>query len=110
MTKLCLLITKVPHSPEDVERFCGVARKAREKDMDVSVYLTGDGVYCAKAGYKEGGVQEMVEKGVKIKVNGKDLKARALGGRTVEGVEVLDDFEERFVHETMEEADRVISW
>jgi len=110
MTKLCLLITKNPHSPEDVERFCGVARRAREKEMDVSVYLMGDGVYCAKRGIGEVGVLEMIGKGVKINVSAKDVKARALANRIAEGVDVLEDFEERFVHDMMEGSDRVISW
>jgi sulfur relay protein TusB/DsrH len=88
----------------------GLANKAREDGGEVNIYLLGDGVYNAKSGLKEGTVKAVLEKGAKVRASGPDIKARALSGRVEEGVEILDDFENEFVKEMMENSERVISW
>lgn len=114
MTKLCLLITRPPHSDEGAERICGIARRAKERGIDVTVYMLGDGVLCAKKGQKGYVGRNMkiaLEKGVKIKASSKDLLARAIPPEYVEpGVKVIEGIEGEFVEDVMENADRVISW
>ena len=114
MTRICLLITHPPHSGEDAERMCGLASRAREKGMDVAVYLLGDGVLCAKKGQK-GYVGENLKRalanGVSIHASSRDLKARAVAGEQVEpGVSMEDDLEGLFVEDSMERANRVVTW
>jgi sulfur relay protein TusB/DsrH len=81
---------------------------AREAGGDVNIYLLGDGVYNAKSGM--GILKDVLGNGAKVRACGKDVKARALGNRLEEGVEVLDDFENEFVKDMMEGSERVISW
>lgn len=114
MTNICLLITKPPHSDEGAERMCGISRRAREKGFNVTVYMLGDGVLCAKKdqkGYVGKNMKEALKNGVTIKASAKDLQARAILMEHVEpGVEAIEDFEDAFVEDIMENADRVISW
>jgi sulfur relay protein TusB/DsrH len=109
MNKLCLLITKNPHSPADRERVFGPALLAREKGADVTVYLLGDAVYGAKAGLKESGIKEIISKGAKVCAAARDVRARALKSLE-DGVEALEDFDKELVTDMMEDSDRVISW
>ncbi len=114
MTQLTLLITKPPNSNEDAQRMCGISEVARNRGFDVTVYLIGDGVLCAKRGQK--GVigkhmKSALQNGVRIKANASDLLARAiLPEQSEPGVEIIDDLEGEFVEEIMEKSDRVISW
>ncbi|UCH88623.1 MAG: DsrE family protein [Thermoplasmata archaeon] len=114
MARICLLITKPPHSDENAERMCGVSQRARESGMDVAIYLLGDGVLCAKAGqkgYVGDNIRAALENGVSIIACQQDLEARAISKDHVEsGIEISDDFEGIFVEDVMERADRVISW
>ena len=114
MTKICLLITKPPHSDESAERMCGITQAAKEKGMDVTVYLIGDGVLCAKKdqkGYVGQNIKNALENGVAIKAGENDLQARAIPQEHVEsGIEMVSDIEGMFVEDVMENADRVISW
>ena len=52
MAKIALLITKPPHSDEGAERMCGISKRAKEREMDVTIYMLGDGVLCAKKDQK----------------------------------------------------------
>ena len=114
MKHITLLITKPPHSDEGAERMCGISKHAKERDMDVTIYLLGDGVLCAKSdqkGYVGKNMKTALQNGVKIKASSGDLEARAISSDQVEpGVFVIDDLEDEFVEEVMETADRVISW
>lgn len=114
MTNICLLITKPPHSDEGAERMCGISRRARERGFNVTVYMLGDGVLCAKKnqqGYVGKNMKEALKNGVTIKASAKDLQARAIPMEHLEpGVEAIEDFEDAFVEDIMENADRVISW
>ena len=114
MTQVCLLITKPPHSDEGAERMCGISRRARERNMNVTVYLLGDGVLCAKKdqkGYVGQNMRTAIKNGVTIKASAKDLSARAMPSEQIEpGVKVVDDLEDAFIEDMMENADRVISW
>ena len=114
MTRLSVLITKPPHSDEAAERICGMTRRAKEREMEVAIYLLGDGVLCAKSGQKGHigeNMREAIENGVEIMASSKDLRARAVPNGQVEpGVEQVDDLEGHFVEDVMERADRVIAW
>jgi sulfur relay protein TusB/DsrH len=114
MVKVCLLIMKPPHSDESAERMCGIAKKAKEREDEVVVYLIGDGVLCAKKGQKGfvgENLKSALENGVNIKASEKDLSARAISSEYVEtGVEIVGDIENELVEDVMENADRVISW
>ena len=114
MTRLCVLITKPPHSDEAAERICGISQRAKERDMDVAVYMMGDGVLCAKkgqVGYVGKNMKQAMENGVSIRASERDLIARAIPPEQVEvGVEIMNDIESTFVDDIMEHADRVISW
>jgi len=110
MNKLCLLITRLPYSSEDRERMFGLAKKAREDGGDVTVYLLGDGIYNAKSGLEHGPAREVLQAGGKVRASGKDVRARALAGKVEEGVVVLEDFENEFVKDLMENSERVVSW
>jgi sulfur relay protein TusB/DsrH len=93
---------------------CGISHRAKERDMNVAVYLLGDGVLCAKKdqkGYVGKNMKTAIENGVVIKASSKDLLARAIPNEQVEpGVEIIDNLEEALVDAIMEDADRVISW
>lgn len=114
MTRVVLLITKPPHSDEGAERMCGISKRAKELDMDVAVYMIGDGVLCAKKnqmGYIGKNMEIALENGVSIIASGKDLKARAIPNEQVNpGVIIEDKIEDIFVNDIMENVDRVISW
>ena len=114
MTRLCLLITKPPHSDENAVRMCGISQRAKDKDMEVVIYFIGDGVLCAKKGqkgYLGQNMKKALEQGVKIIASEKDLRARGILQKQVEsGIEVIEDLEGAFVEDIMEHADRVISW
>ena len=114
MTRISLLITKPPHSDEATQHMCGISGKARDKGMEVAVYLLGDGVLCAKSGQK-GHIGESLRRAlranVSILVSARDLRARAIGdGQIEQGIEIVEDLEGEFVKDTMESADRVIAW
>ena len=114
MTKFAMLITKPPHSDEGAQRMCGIAQRAKQRDMDVTVYFIGDGVLCAKKdqqGYVGQHMKESLKNGVSIKACANDLKARAIPPEQVEpGIEILENFEDTFIDDIMEHADRVVSW
>ena len=109
-----MLITKPPHSDERAEHICGISKRAREREMDVTVYLLGDGVLCAKKdqkGYVGQSMKLALQTGVKLKASAKDLRARAIPPDQVEsGIDVIEDLEGEFVDNIMENADRVVSW
>ena len=95
MNKICLLITKPPHSDDGQERMCGLAKRAREREMEVTVYLIGDGVFCAKKGQKGHmgeSIRMALENGIRVRASAKDLVARALPEEQVEGLKKLGDW------------------
>ncbi len=114
MTDLTMLITKPPNSDEGAEYICGISHRAKERGMEVIIYFLGDGVLCTKKdqkGYVGKNMKLALEKGVKLKSSAKDLNARAIPTDQVEpGVEIIEDFEEDFIINIMETADKVISW
>jgi sulfur relay protein TusB/DsrH len=109
-----MLVMKPPHSDEDARRMCGLLSNARAKGMEVSVYLLGDGVYCAKKGHRGivgESLRSALSKGAEINASKKDLLSRAIGEADVEtGVKVLEDLEGAFVEDIMERSTRVASW
>ncbi len=93
---------------------CGIAKRARDKELDVAVYMIGDGVLCAKKdqkGFIGENMKMALKNGVTIKASKNDLFARAVPEDQVEpGVQLIDDLEGIFVEDVMENADRVITW
>lgn len=114
MEKLCMLITKPPHSGEGAERMCGISTTAKKEGMAVTIYLIGDGVLCAKknqTGHIGVNIRTAIDNNVHVYASSMDLLARGLSGAHVEeGVEVVGDIEERYVVDVMEHATRVVSW
>jgi sulfur relay protein TusB/DsrH len=114
MTRVVLLITKPPHSDEGAERMCGISKRAKELNMDVAVYMIGDGVLCAKKnqiGFIGKNMKLALENGVTITESGKDLKARAIPDDHIDPkIKIVDEIEDIFVNDMMQKADRVISW
>jgi len=114
MKRICLLFMRVPHSEEEAGRMCGIANRAKERGMQVAVYLLGDGVLCAKKGPNKHigqNIRTALEKGISIKASARDLRARAIPAEQVESeVEIIEDLEGVFVEDIMENADGVISW
>jgi sulfur relay protein TusB/DsrH len=93
---------------------CGISTAARLDGMDVSIYLIGDGVLCAKknqVGHVGANIKNALENDVKVFASSQDLLARGLSELQVEqGVSVVGDIESIFVDDVMEHAARVISW
>jgi sulfur relay protein TusB/DsrH len=114
MNRICVLITKTPDSDEEADRMFGLSQAARKKEAEVSVYLLGDGVLYAKkdrTGFPGKNIKSALENGISVKASENDLLARAMTAEHVEsGVEILNNFEDIFVEDLMENADRVISW
>ena len=114
MEKLCMLITNPPHSGEGAERMCGISTAARRDGMDVSIYLIGDGVLCAKknqVGHVGTNIKTALENKVHVFASSLDLLARGLSDAQVEhGVTIVGNIEELFVEDVMERSTRVISW
>jgi sulfur relay protein TusB/DsrH len=114
MTRVCLLITKLPKSIEDFDRIFGLSQSAKELKNEVVVYFLGDSVLCTKnnqKGFLGKNMKIALENGVELRASAKDLRARAITKDQVEtGVDILEDFEDEFVEDMMEKSDRVISW
>jgi sulfur relay protein TusB/DsrH len=92
----------------------GISARAIDDNMNIVVYLLGDGVLCTKANQKSQigqNLRSALKKGVIFNASAKDLRARAIKNDQVEpGVNIIEDFEGEFVDDIMENADRVISW
>lgn len=114
MKRLVILITKPPHSDEGAERMCGVSKLATQKEKEVSIYLMGDGVLCAKrnqSGYVGTSIGDALRHGVEVYASKKDLYARGLSKERVEDkVTIVEDIEGHFLDDIMERSDKVISW
>ena len=114
MSRLCMLVMKPPHSEEDAGRMCSLLANARSKQMDVVIYLLGDGVFCAKKGNRGllgQSLRSALAKGAQAIASKRDLLARAIGEADVEpGVVVVDDIEGDFIDDVMQRSTRVISW
>ncbi|MCW4013894.1 MAG: DsrE family protein [Candidatus Bathyarchaeota archaeon] len=109
-----MLITKPPHSGEGAERMCGISSAARLEGMEVSIYLIGDGVLCAKKnqrGHVGANIKLALETNVQVFASSMDLLARGLSGAQVEdGVKMVGNIEDMFVEDVMEHSTRVVSW
>lgn len=114
MKKICLLITKKPHSVEEANYTFGLSNIAKEQNMNVTVYLMGNGVYCSKKNQKGiigDFIKNSLNQHIKIIASAKDLRDRSISNNQVESIiEIIDDFEGSFIEEIMENADKVISW
>jgi len=108
--KICMLITKPPHTTEGCKRVCGLSKRAREKKVKVSIYLVGDGVLFAKSNL-EGNAMMTPDEFIDIKVNMKDLMARGITKDKLEyGIEAVEDIEDLFVVDAMENSGLVVTW
>jgi len=114
MQKICVLITKPPHSDEGAERMCGISKRARERGMEVAVYLIGDGVLCAKKnqmGHVGQNIKTALANNIAVHAGANDLMARGLSEKQIEqGVEIIRDVEGVFIEDIMESANKVVSW
>jgi len=75
----------------------------------ITIYLIGNGVYCARIGHKSG-LSIKIIKNSRVKVMRQDLSARGIEEeQLMEGVESMGSYDE-MVHEIMEEFDQVLSF
>ncbi len=81
---------------------------------DVTLYLMGDGVLCARRsqkGYHSHGIEEALKNGARVCACSRDLKARGISAEDRHaGIESPDDFESILIEDVMENAGRVFSW
>ncbi|HOP08818.1 MAG TPA: DsrH/TusB family sulfur metabolism protein [Candidatus Methanofastidiosa archaeon] len=107
---ICILITKPPHTTEGGKRVCGIARRARDKGMKVSIYLIGDGVLFAKKNLESNRVISPDES-ISIKVGMNDMLARGITPEMLDyRIEAVDDIEGIFVEDAMENSKLVFTW
>ncbi|MBP7086442.1 MAG: DsrE family protein [Methanomassiliicoccales archaeon] len=110
--RICMLLMRTPTSEEDKSRIFGVLRGSQGKE--VSIYLLGDGVLCARKGQSPllgGGVEDAIRSGAEVLVGSRDLRARGIPiSELMDGLEVAEDLEGSFIDDAMEHADRVITW
>lgn len=110
--RLCILLMRTPSTEEDNARIFGVLSHVRGED--VAIYLLGDGVLCGRKGQAAsigGGVERALRSGAKVVIGARDLRARGIQStELLEDLEVVEDLEGDFIEESMEWADRVITW
>ncbi|MBN1786013.1 MAG: DsrE family protein [Candidatus Methanofastidiosa archaeon] len=108
--RICLLITKPPHTSEGGKRVCGLTRRARERGVSVAIYLIGDGVLFAKKNL-EGNVAITPDQFVSIRAGLNDLLARGITTDKLEyGIEAVEDIEDLFIEDAMEKSRLVVTW
>lgn len=105
------MLMRTPLSEEDSDRLFS---PAKEEGNDLSLYLLGDGVLCARRGqmgYHGAGVREAILRGARVKASARDLRARGVSREELmDGVVPTEDLEGELVEEVMNEAGRVFSW
>ncbi len=110
--RICMLIMRTPSSDEDSERLFGIARS--EIGHDLSIFLLGDGVLCARkgqSGHAGSAAKAALNRKAVVRASARDLRARGVGEEELEpGVESVEDLEGAFVEEAMERAERVFAW
>jgi len=107
---ICILITKPPHTSEGGKRVCGITRRARDKGMNVTIFLIGDGVLFAKRNL-EGNMVITPDDFISIKAGMNDMLARGITPEMLDyRIEAVDDIEGKFVEDAMENSRLVFTW
>jgi len=76
---------------------------------EISIYLVGNGVYCARKNGSNPNVETLL-KNSKVHVSGHDLKARGIGeDQIIDGLMVFNHYED-IVIDVMENFDQVVSF
>lgn len=109
MTALCVLITRLPHTREDIDRVFGAIEAGLENGC-VEVFLLGDGVLCSKSGPVARPLEGILQGGAVVKASRADIVSRGISGKTLDGIEETDDLEGELVECTMERAGKVVTW
>ena len=109
--RTCILLMRSPGTKEDGERLLGIAAEA---GPDVTIFLLGDGVLCARRGLVGDlgpAIGDVLVKGGRISASGRDIRARGIDpSELLEGVAIDEDPEGAFLDEAMEKSERVFAW
>ncbi|KAF5086474.1 DsrH like protein [anaerobic digester metagenome] len=90
------------------ETFLNLANIYVARD-EITIYLIGNGVYCARKGHKSGLSPKIIENS-RVKALLDDLTARGIKeDQILEGFEIMQGYHE-MVHEIIEELDQVLSF
>jgi tRNA 2-thiouridine synthesizing protein B len=101
------IVTKTP-GETGFKTFLNLANLYVGRD-GITIYLIGNGVYCARKGHKSG-LSIKIIKNSRVKALRQDLTARGIrDDEILEGVEIMQGYDE-MVHEIMEELDQVLSF
>ncbi len=111
MSRVCLLLMRLPASEEEAEKIIGIALHALQKGDGAAIYLLGEGTFWVKGAMPRRFLKEALDKGAEVKAGERDLLARGIAKDAVKArVGVSADLEDDLVNDVMYSADRVISW
>ncbi len=101
------IVTKTP-GETGFKTFLNLANLYLGRD-EITIYLIGNGVYCARKGHKSGLLPKII-KNSRVNALRQDLTARGIrDDQLMEGVEIMGGYDE-MVHAIMEELDQVLSF
>ena len=101
------IVTKTP-GETGFKTFLNLANLYLGRD-EITIYLIGNGVYCARKGHKSGLLLKII-KNSRVNALRQDLTARGIrDDQLMEGVESMGSYDE-MVHEIMEKLDQVLSF
>ena len=111
MTKIILLLMRLPSSEEEAERILSIAFRALERRSGAVIYLLGEGVLWSKGLMPRKYLGKVLESGGKVRASKKDLLARGVRIDAIERrIEVAEDLEGELVDDVMVPSTQVISW
>ena len=111
MTRIILLLMRLPTSEEEAERILSVAFRTLERRSEAVIYLLGEGVLWSKGLMPRKYLGKFLESGGKVRASKKDLLARAIRLDAIESsIEVAGDLEGELVDDVMAQSTQVISW
>jgi sulfur relay protein TusB/DsrH len=111
MTRIILLLMRLPASEEEAERILSVALRALERRSEAVIYLLGEGVLWSKGLMPRKYIGNVLGAGGKVRASKKDLLARAIRLDAIEShIEVVEDLEGKLVDDVMMPSTQVISW
>lgn len=102
------ILTKTP-AEEGFRAFLGFASVYVGKE-DISIYLLGNGVFCARKGHSnQGKIENLIEK-ARIYANSDDLMARGISeDKLIEGITSISGYD-GLVVDIMENFDQILSF
>jgi sulfur transfer complex TusBCD TusB component (DsrH family) len=111
MTRIILLLMRLPTSEEEAERILSIAFRALERRSEAVIYLLGEGVLWSKGLMPRKYLGKVLESGGKVRASSKDLLARAIRLDAIESrIEVAGDLNGELVDDIMMPSTQVISW